>query len=291
MRRMQRKRVLPKRREPQRQQGVPAAVQRFEETSLRRLSRRTPGKESQLNRVWLSSTVDARPRCRLDPAPVPASRLRRPVSRPHRHRAFVPVTMSQFSARSMASLKAVAPVAPIRHRTPTPPSAQARSSKSSTTCSRSQIGLVQCSAGGPVTLNHLLGTTDSLTDPRVQFDNVNQRFSLSVTVSSVSASSTPAMWVATSKSEDPCGDWHHYRLTFHGSFYHTGSMLDFPMLGQDTNALLISIRTCLPSKNCFAADGAIFTIFGMPKSIVYSGAHVEFDSFQVDSLTAPIINA
>lgn len=152
-----------------------------------------------------------------------------------------------------------------------------------------RLGWVQC--GGPVTLNHLLGTTDSLTDPRVQFDNVNQRFSLSVTVSSVSASSTPAMWVATSESEDPCGSWFLYRLTFHGSFYPTGSMLDFPMLGQDTNALLISIRTCLPSMNCFAADGAIFTIFGLPKSIVYSGAFVEFDGFQVDSLTAPIINA
>jgi hypothetical protein len=30
--------------------------------------------------------------------------------------------------------------------------------------------------GGPVTLNRLLRTTNSLTDPRVQFDNVNQRF-------------------------------------------------------------------------------------------------------------------
>jgi hypothetical protein len=142
-----------------------------------------------------------------------------------------------------------------------------------------------------VTLNRLLRTTDSLTDPRVQFDNVNQRFSLSVTVSSVSASSTPALWVATSQSEDPCGSWFLYRLTFHGDFYPTGTMLDFPMLGQDTNALLISIRTCLRDKNCLAADGAIFTIFGLPKSIVYSGAHVEFDSFQVDSLTAPTINA
>jgi hypothetical protein len=35
-------------------------------------------------------------------------------------------------------------------------------------------GAVQC--GGPVTLNRLLRTTNSLTDPRVQFDNVNQRF-------------------------------------------------------------------------------------------------------------------
>ena len=152
-----------------------------------------------------------------------------------------------------------------------------------------RLGAVQC--GGPVTLNRLLRTTDSLTDPRIQFDNVNQRFSLSVTVSSVSASSTPAMWVATSESEDPCGSWFLYRLTFHGDAYPTGTMLDFPMLGQDTHALLISIRTCLRNKNCLDADGAIFTVFGLPKSIVYSGTHVEFNSFQVDSLTAPVINA
>ena len=68
-----------------------------------------------------------------------------------------------------------------------------------------RLGAVQC--GGPVTLQRLLRTTDSLTDPRVQFDNVNQRFSLSVTVSSVTTSSTPAMWVATSESADPCGRW------------------------------------------------------------------------------------
>ena len=48
-----------------------------------------------------------------------------------------------------------------------------------------RIGAVQC--GGPVTLNRLLRTSDGLTDPRVQFDNINQRFSLAVTVSSVNS--------------------------------------------------------------------------------------------------------
>src|SRR6476660_1425101 len=77
----------------------------------------------------------------------------------------------------------------------------------------SELGAVQC--GGAVTLNSFLSTTDGLTDPRVQFDNVNQRFSLTVTVSGViTASSTPAMWLATSLSEDPCGSWFLYRMTF-----------------------------------------------------------------------------
>ena len=150
-------------------------------------------------------------------------------------------------------------------------------------------GAVQC--GGPVTLQHLLRTTDSLTDPRVQFDNVNQRFSLSVTVSNPGASDTPAMHVAATETQDPCGSWFIYRLTFHGDPYPTGAFLDFPMLGQDQNALLLSLRTCLPKKNCFNSDGAVFTVFGLPKSTIYSGAHVEFDAFQVDSLTAPVTNA
>jgi hypothetical protein len=154
----------------------------------------------------------------------------------------------------------------------------------------SRRGAVLC--GGSITLQRLLGgTRDNLTDPRVQFDNVNQRFSLSVTVSNPGASDTPAMWVAASETADPCGSWFIYRLTFHGDAYPTGAFLDFPMLGQDQNALLLSLRTCLRNKNCLDADGAIFTVFGLPKSIIYSGTHVEFNSFQADSLTAPVTNA
>jgi hypothetical protein len=153
-----------------------------------------------------------------------------------------------------------------------------------------RTGTVLC--GGSITLQTLLGnTSDNLTDPRVQFDNVNQRFSLSVTVSHPGASDTPAMHVAATETADPCGSWFIYRLTFHGDAYPTGAFLDFPMLGQDQNALLLSLRTCLPNKNCFKSDGAVFTVFGLPKSTIYSGQHVEFDAFKVDSLTAPVTNA
>jgi hypothetical protein len=98
-------------------------------------------------------------------------------------------------------------------------------------------GAIKC--GGGVTLNRLLRSTDSLTDPRVQFDNVHQRFSLAVTVAPASKTATPAMWVAASDSADACGTWRVYRLTFSGSPFPAGTFLDFPMLGQDTNALLI----------------------------------------------------
>ena len=149
-----------------------------------------------------------------------------------------------------------------------------------------RMGAGEC--GGSVTLQTLLNTTNSLTDPRVQFDNVNQRFSFSVTVSNPGPKDTPAMFVAATETDDPCGNWFVYRMTFHGSAYPTGFFLDFPMLGQDQNALLLSLRTCKSNADC---GNPIFTVFGVPKALVYTNQHVEFNCFQVDSLTAPVTNA
>lgn len=151
-----------------------------------------------------------------------------------------------------------------------------------------RLGAVLCN--GSISLQRLLRAGDQvgLTDPRVQFDNVNQRFSLSVTVSNPGASDTPAMFVAATETADPCGSWFVYRLTFNGDFYPAGAFLDFPMLGQDQNALLLSLRKCRNANDC---SNPIFTVFGLPKATIYSGKHVESDTFQVDSLTAPVTNA
>jgi hypothetical protein len=148
-----------------------------------------------------------------------------------------------------------------------------------------RFGAVQC--GGPVTLNRLLRTTDSLTDPRVQFDNISQRFSLAVTISSVSPGDTPALWVAATQSDDPCGTWNTYRMTFEGDVTRPGMFVDFPMLAQDTRSFLLSTRNCVaPGKDCNR-----FMVFAIPKAPVYGAAHVEFPYFTVDSLTAPVMHA
>jgi hypothetical protein len=148
-----------------------------------------------------------------------------------------------------------------------------------------RVGTVDC--GGPVTLQRLLRTTNTLTDPRVQFDNVNQRFSFSITVSNPAANDMPRMFVAATATEDPCGEWYVYDMTFHGDAVPAGTFLDFPMLGQDRNALLLSLRNC-PKTQCGNAN---FMVFGVPKALVYANKHVEFDCFTVDSLTAPVTNA
>jgi hypothetical protein len=143
-------------------------------------------------------------------------------------------------------------------------------------------GVVQC--GGGITLTRLLRSTDSLTDPRVQWDNLNRRFSLSVTIEPASSSATPAMWVAASDTADACGTWRVYRLTFSGSPFPAGTFLDFPMLGQDRNALLVSTRN-------FTHPGTNFTVYALPKATIYAGASVSFNTFTVPSLTAPATNA
>lgn len=145
-----------------------------------------------------------------------------------------------------------------------------------------RFGAVQC--GGPVTLNRLLRTNDSLTDPRVQFDNINQRFSLAVTVSSVNAGDTPALWVAATQTEDPCGTWFTFRMAFHGDATLAGTFLDFPMLAQDRRSLLLSTRNC--RNGCQS-----FIVFAIPKTPIYTAAHVDFPYFTVDSLTAPVTHA
>ena len=145
-----------------------------------------------------------------------------------------------------------------------------------------RFGAVQC--GGPVTLNRLLRTNDSLTDPRVQFDNINQRFSLAVTVSSVNAGDTPALWVAATQTEDPCGTWFTFRMAFDGDATPPGTFLDFPMLAQDTRSLLLSTRNC--RNGCRS-----FIVFAIPKAPIYTAAHVDFPYFTVDSLTAPVTHA
>ena len=55
------------------------------------------------------------------------------------------------------------------------------------------------------------------------------------------------------------------------------------MLGQDTNALLISTRNLIATGN--------FQVFGLPKAAIYAGAAVSFSTFNVPSLTAPVTNA
>jgi hypothetical protein len=142
-----------------------------------------------------------------------------------------------------------------------------------------KTGTQQCT----FSLASFLGTTDSLSDPRVQYDNVNNRFSFTVTVVPASGTATPALWVAASTSNNACGSWFIYRITFSGGSFPAGTLLDYPILGQDRNALLFGTDNFTPTSENF-------TVFGIPKSAVYSGAGFSFSAFNTASLSAPVSN-
>jgi hypothetical protein len=141
----------------------------------------------------------------------------------------------------------------------------------------------------PLSLNSFLGTSDALSDPRVQYDNLNGRFSLSVTVVAASGSATPALWVAASQTGDACGGWFLFRVTFGGTGYPAGTTLDFPYLGQDRGALLISSNNFCCSNGAGSIGGFIGSFaFAIPKSAAYSGGGFSFTSSAVDFSTAPV---
>lgn len=143
-----------------------------------------------------------------------------------------------------------------------------------------KAGAVLCS----FRISTFLNTTDSLSDPRVQFDNVNNRFSFTITVVPASNTAAPALWVAASTSDNACGSWFIYRVTFAGGSFPPGTLLDYPMLGQDRNALLFGTDNFTPtSRNA--------TVFGIPKAAVYAGAGFSFSAFNTASLSAPVSNA
>jgi hypothetical protein len=137
-----------------------------------------------------------------------------------------------------------------------------------------------------VGLNAFIGTGNSISDPHIQWDNLNNRFSLVVIPVPASTTATPTMYLLTSQTADACGGWWVFTITFFGALYPAGTLLDYPYLGQDQNALL-------SSSNNFQLTGSGFSyinsaVFAIPKAAAYAGAGFGFTSFAVGFSTAPV---
>jgi hypothetical protein len=147
----------------------------------------------------------------------------------------------------------------------------------------SKTGATICGVG----LKMFIGTIRSMADPRIQWDNRNNRFSMVVIPIPTSTTSTPTMFVMASRTADACGSWFIYTVTFSGTLYPGGTLLDYPIFGQDYRALLVSSNNFRRN----SAGGLNYinsAVFGIPKSAVYSGAGFTFSSFRVGFSTAPV---
>jgi hypothetical protein len=146
---------------------------------------------------------------------------------------------------------------------------------------------VTSKTGNPIcgfSLNTLLNTTVPLGDPRVEYDNVFGRFIFVMTTKPTSTSATPTIFLGATKGPDPCASWWIYRATFTGTAFPAGTFLDFPMLGQDRNALLM---TAISQPQ---GGGNSIPAFSIPKSLVYAGLPFRDKLFALLATCAPVSN-
>ena len=127
-----------------------------------------------------------------------------------------------------------------------------------------------------------LNTTDSLSDPRVFYDNAWKRFVMTVIVVPTVATATPAEWIAVSTSNSASGAWYIYRASFSGGPYAPGTLMDYPMVGMDADSIAIST-------NLYAFGGGFTTgsLFTVPKQRIYNGLGWGTGAFNVDFSSHP----
>ena len=137
-------------------------------------------------------------------------------------------------------------------------------------------------------LASLLGTSRSLSDPRIQWDNVGKRWILALIPIPATTSTTPQMFVAVSKTASATGAWWVYLVSFSGGLFPSGTLLDYPMLGQDRNVAIVG-------SNNFQLDSAgnfnyiNSSVIAFPKSALYTGGGFSAPAFQTAFSTHPSV--
>ncbi len=134
-----------------------------------------------------------------------------------------------------------------------------------------------------ISINSFLGTSDSLSDPRILFDNTWKRWVLTVIPIPASNTATPALWMAASTSSNPNSTWYIYRFGFSGSLYPPGTLLDYPMVGMDSDSIIVTSNNFAPSA---FLGGATFAV---AKQRLYNGQGIGFPAFGDDASTHPAI--
>jgi len=134
-----------------------------------------------------------------------------------------------------------------------------------------------------ISINSFLGTSEPLSDPRILFDNTWKRWVLTVIPIPANSSSTPALWMAASTGSNPNGSWRVYRFGFSGGLYPAGTLLDYPMVGMDSDSLIVTSNNFAPSGFIGAAS------FAVAKQRLYNGQGISFPAFGVSPSAHPAI--
>jgi len=137
-------------------------------------------------------------------------------------------------------------------------------------------------------LNAFFGSTEFVFDPRVVYDMTWKRWVIIASRRSTSATDTiRRFFLAASTSSNPAGSWYVYWPGFSGGPFNNGDWFDFPMLGMNQDAVIIT-------SNVFdvPAGGYRFaTMLSIAKAKIYNGLGFSVPIFTGlrGTLTAPIV--
>jgi hypothetical protein len=136
-----------------------------------------------------------------------------------------------------------------------------------------------CSVG----LSDLLGAVTGISEPRIQYDNANHRFSMVISSKPATSTDPPVFYMAASQADDACGAWWIYSIVMSGPQYPSGTWQNYPYLGQDGVSLLSSTNN-FSFGNSYLGSAA----FAMPKAVAYTGGGFNFNTYSVAFSTAPV---
>lgn len=90
-------------------------------------------------------------------------------------------------------------------------------------------------------LQNFFGSTERLFDPRVVFDRIWNRWVIVATRQSTAAADPNQFYfLAVSRTSDPTGDYFIYRIGFRAGAVNDGDWWDFPQLGMDQDAVIVT---------------------------------------------------
>jgi hypothetical protein len=136
-------------------------------------------------------------------------------------------------------------------------------------------------------LSAFFGDSEGLDNPRVVYDTKWKRWIVVATRNSTSANDTVRRFrLAVSTTSDATGSYYIYNVFFNGS---NGDYLDFPLVGMDQDAVIVTGDIFNPYNN-WAFSGAMAASF--PKADLYNGAGATgsfFYGLNTNTVAPPIV--
>lgn len=152
---------------------------------------------------------------------------------------------------------------------------------------------------GAHTLNQFFGSPqgEQLTDPRVIYDNVANKFTVIASVDKQAPAGAgpalpgfPIIRIAHSMTGDACGGWTAYYLSsisLNGNDIAAGTFVDQPSIGQDRDAFLFGGLNA----NASTKQAIKYVAFSEPKSCAYTDKFCSFTIFSPDYYATPASSA